>query len=74
MKVPIAGSIAFCREWGQAKMVEIRKVFDGLRELQNRHASMFLLRVTGNVCKFVYILRVVPRDMIPDFVADLIRR
>ena len=70
MKVPIAGSAAFCKEWGRLKMVEIRKVFDGLRGLPSRHVSMFLLRVAGNVCKVVYILRVVPRDMIEDFIID----
>ena len=36
MKVPIVGSAAFVKEWGDAKMEYIKRVFDGLRGLSRR--------------------------------------
>ena len=68
MKVPVVGSTTFVKEWADAKIEYIMKVFDGLRGLSRRHVALYLLKGAGNVCRVLYYLRAIPGDMIQGFV------
>ena len=64
MKVPIAGDQAFLESWAAEKLVEFKRVFDAIKELRSRHVGLYLMRAAANVCKLVYIMRMVSRHMI----------
>ena len=64
MKAPISGSEGWLREFAEEKMVEIRKVMEGIRKLRRKHVGLYLLRNAANVRKIMYLVRATPRDML----------
>ena len=53
MKVPIEGSAEFFCEWADEKLDLIRRVFEGIRGVSNRHVALYVLRGTADVCRVV---------------------
>lgn len=43
---------------------------EGIRGIRGRHVGLYLLRSCANVCKVVYHVRAVPREMLEQLLCD----
>ena len=71
MKAPVHGSQEFLQAFRIVKMREIRKVFEGIRGIRGRHVGLYLLRNCANVCRVVYYIRAVPKEMLEQLLCDI---